>query len=165
MEWIKHIARYVVIMLVQVLLISNLQVLGLCHPYIYIICLLMMPITLPIWAEMIIGALAGLVMDIFCNTMGVHIAACVLLMYLRRIFIPRLVFEPERLNDTIDSNSLGIEAFLKYSIVLTIIHHTTVQLLSAWSFSHIWWTILSSIVSSLVSLVLIFLYDRLRTQK
>jgi rod shape-determining protein MreD len=161
----KNILRFVVLLILQVLLFNHLNGWGLCHPYIYIICLLMMPITLPIWAEMIIGALAGLVMDIFCNTMGVHMAACVLLMYLRRIFIPRLVFEPERLNDTIDSNSLGIEAFLKYSIVLTIIHHTTVQLLSAWSFSHIWWTILSSIVSSLVSLVLIFIYDRLRTQK
>lgn len=165
MEWTKHILRYIIVMLIQVLLFNNLRFLGVCHPYIYILCLLMMPITLPINIELVIGAIVGLIMDIFCNTMGVHMATCVLIMYLRRILIPRLVFEPERLNGTIDSNSLGIEVFLKYSIILTVIHHSSVMFLSAWSLHHFWWTILSIIVSSIVSLSIILLYDRLRVQK
>ena len=72
MDWTKQIVRYVVIMLLQVLLFDQLQLMGICHPYIYVLCLLMMPITLPRISDMLIGAVVGLVMDIFCNSLGVH---------------------------------------------------------------------------------------------
>ena len=67
MEWTKQFGRYIVVMLLQVLLFNQLQLWGICHPYIYILCLMMMPITLPLSVEMIIGAIAGLIMDVFCN--------------------------------------------------------------------------------------------------
>ena len=43
-----------------------------------LLCLLMMPITLPHISDMLIGAMVGLVMDIFCNSLGVHMGACIL---------------------------------------------------------------------------------------
>ena len=83
MEWTKQFGRYIVVMLLQVLLFNQLQLWGICHPYIYILCLMMMPITLPLSVEMIIGAIAGLIMDVFCNSIGIHMAACILLMFIR----------------------------------------------------------------------------------
>ena len=65
MDWIKQIGRYILVMLLQVLLLDQLQLWGACHPYVYILCLLMMPITLPHSVSMVIGAAVGLVMDIF----------------------------------------------------------------------------------------------------
>ena len=61
-------------MVLQVLLINRLQLGGVCHPFIYILPLLTMPITLPRWADMLIGLAAGLLMDVFCNSLGVHAA-------------------------------------------------------------------------------------------
>ena len=69
MEWTKQIGRYIVVMLLQVLLFDQLQLWGVCHPYIYILCLLMMPITLPHSVDMIIGAGVGLIMDTCCNSL------------------------------------------------------------------------------------------------
>ena len=51
-------------MVLQVLLINRLQLGGVCHPFIYILPLLTMPITLPRWADMLIGLAAGLLMDV-----------------------------------------------------------------------------------------------------
>jgi cell shape-determining protein MreD len=65
MDWTKQIGRYILVMALQVLLFDQLQLLGACHPYIYVLCLLMMPITLPHSIDMILGAIAGIIMDIF----------------------------------------------------------------------------------------------------
>ena len=83
MDWTKQFIRYVVVMLLQVLLFDRLQLGGVCHPYIYVLCLLMFPITLPRSVDMLLGAAVGLIMDICCNSLGIHIAACVLLMFIR----------------------------------------------------------------------------------
>lgn len=165
MEWIKQIVQYIAIMFIQVLLIGNLHFMGMCHPYIYIICLMTMPITLSVPIELIIGAIVGFIMDLFLTTPGVHMAACTLLMYLRRSMIPHLVFEPERLTGSIDSSSLGMSGWLQYIAVLTLVHHAMIQILSAWSFHHIGWIILSIIISAFISLVLIILYDLIHTRQ
>ncbi len=159
MEWSKQFVRYVVVMILQVLLFDQLQLWGACHPYIYVLCLLMMPITLPHSASMIIGAAAGLVMDVFCNSLGVHMAACILLMFIRPYLIGAIVNDKDRLNEQISSRAIGTEALIKYVVIGVLIHHLTVFSLAAWSFSHIWFVLLETLVSSIVTILIIIGYN------
>lgn len=159
MEWTKQFVRYVIVMILQVLLFDQLQLWGACHPYIYVLCLLMMPITLPHSASMIIGAAAGLVMDVFCNSLGVHMAACILLMFLRPYLIGAIVNDKDRLNEQISSRAIGTEALIKYVVIGVLIHHLTVFSLAAWSFSHIWFVLLETLVSSIVTILIIIGYN------
>ena len=159
MEWSKQLFRYVVVMILQVLLFDQLQLWGACHPYIYVLCLLMMPITLPHSASMIIGAAAGLVMDVFCNSLGVHMAACILLMFIRPYLIGAIVNDKDRLNEQISSRAIGTEALIKYVVIGVLIHHLTVFSLAAWSFSHIWFVLLETLVSSIVTILIIIGYN------
>lgn len=162
MEWTKQIGRYVVVMLLQVLLFDQLQLWGACHPYIYILCLLMMPITLPHNVDMLIGALVGLVMDVFCNSLGVHTAACILVMFIRPYLIGALVNDKDRLNEQISLRSIGMEALLRYVVIMVIIHHLMVFALAAWSWSHIGFVLLETLVSSLVTILIIIGYNILK---
>ncbi len=162
MEWTKQIGRYVVVMLLQVLLFDQLQLWGACHPYIYILCLLMMPITLPHNVDMLIGALVGLVMDVFCNSLGVHTAACILVMFIRPYLIGALVNDKDRLNEQISLRSIGMEAILRYVVIMVIIHHLMVFALAAWSWSHIGFVLLETLVSSLVTILIIIGYNILK---
>lgn len=162
MAWSKDWIRLLVVMFIQVMLLNQLQFLGICRPYVFIFFLLMMPITLPSWLDLFIGALVGLLMDVACNSLGVHIAACVLLMYLRRPFIRHLVLEYERLNSEISRRTIGTIAFYKYAILLILTYHLVVFLLSAWGFSHIGWILLQTFVSSIVSVALVLGYEALR---
>ena len=162
MDWTKQLGRYVVVMLLQVLLFNQLQLLGACHPYIYILCLLMMPITLPHSVDMIIGAVVGLVMDVFCNSLGIHTAACILLMFIRPYVLGGLVNDKDRLNEQISSHAIGMEAMIKYVVILVVIHHLTVFLVGAWSWHHIGFAILETIVSSIVTLTIIIGYNALK---
>ena len=152
-------------MVLQVLLINQLQLGGVCHPFIYILPLLMMPITLPRWADMLIGLVAGLLMDVFCNSLGVHAAACIMLMYARRHLIPLWVNDTERLTDVISMQTIGIAPFLKYASLLVVAHHLMVFFLTAWTFQLWWYTLLTTLVSSIVSLALILGYAVIEGRK
>jgi len=161
MDWTKQLGRYIVVMLLQVLLFNYLQLWDVCHPYIYIVCLLMMPITLPHTMDMFIGALVGLVMDAFCNSIGIHMASCILLMYVRPYLLGTIVNDKDRLNEQISLRSLGLEATIKYVVILVLLHHLAVFSLSAWSWAHIGFVLLETVVSSIITITLIISYNLL----
>ena len=161
MEWTKQIGRYIVIMVIQVLLLDQLQLWGACHPYAYLLCLLMLPTTLPHSVDMLIGAVVGLVMDIFCNSVGIHMAACVLVMFIRPYILGAIVNDKDRLNEQISVRAIGMEAMLKYVSILVVIHHLAIFLLAAWSWSHIGFVLLETAVSSIVTILLIIGYNSL----
>ena len=162
MDWTKQIGRYILVMALQVLLFDQLQLLGACHPYIYVLCLLMMPITLPHSVDMILGAAAGIIMDIFCNSLGVHTAACILVMFIRPYLIGAIVSDKDRLNEQINLHTIGMEALVKYIVIMVLIHHLTIFLLAAWSWHHIGFVALETIVSSTVTILIIIGYNALK---
>ena len=162
MDWTKQIGRYVLVMVLQVLLFNQLQLWGVCHPYIYVLCLLMMPITLPHCMDMLIGAVVGLIMDIFCNSMGIHTAACILLMFIRPYLLGVIVNDKDRLNEQISLRAVGMEAFAKYVVILVLMHHMTVFLLAAWSWTHIGFVLLETLVSGIITISLIIGYNMLK---
>lgn len=162
MDWTKQLGRYVIVMLLQVLLFDQLQLWGVCHPYIYILCLLMLPITLPHSIDMVIGAIIGLIMDVFCNSLGVHTASCILIMFIRPYLIGAIVNDKDRLNEQISLRAIGMEAMIKYVVILVIIHHLVVFSLAAWSWHHIGFILLETLVSSIVTISIIIGYNALR---
>ena len=162
MDWTKQFGRYVVVMLLQVLLFDQLQLWGACHPYIYILCLLMLPITLPHSVDMLIGAVVGLVMDIFCNSLGIHTASCILLMFVRPYLLGVIVNDKDRLNEQIHLRTLGMEAFIKYVVILVFIHHLMVFSLAAWSWHHIGFVLLETVVSGVITCFIIIGYNILK---
>ncbi len=162
MDWTKQLIRYIIVMLLQVLLFNQLQLWGACHPYIYVLCLLMMPITLSHSASMIIGAGAGLIMDVFCNSLGVHMAACILLMFIRPYLIGLIVNDKDRLNEQISLRAIGMEALIKYVVILVLIHHLTVFMLAAWSWQHFGFVLLETLVSSMITISILIGYNALK---
>ena len=162
MDWTKQIGRYVVIMLLQVLLFDQLQLWGICHPYIYVLCLLMMPITLSHSADMLIGAAAGLIMDIFCNSLGIHTAGCILIMFIRPYLLGAIVNDKDRLNEQISLHAVGMEALIKYVVILVVLHHFVIFSLAAWSWCHLGFVLMETIVSSIITIAIIMGYNILR---
>lgn len=162
MDWTKQLVRYIVIMLLQVLIVNPLQLWSVCHPYIYILCLIMMPITLPLSVDMIIGAAVGLIMDICCNSLGIHTAACILIMFVRPYLIEAFVNDMDRLNEQISLRAIGMEALIKYVVILVILHHLTVFSLAAWSWSHTGFVLLETFVSSILTIMFIMVYNILK---
>lgn len=157
----KTIIRYIVLMFLQVMLLNHLQLWGLCHPYLYVLVLLMMPIRHAVVLDLLIGAAVGLTMDLFCNTPGVHMSACVLMAYLRRRLLPHVVFEPERLQGDISIATIGDRPFLQLTAVLVAQHHLMVFLIGAWNIHLVGFALLQTVVSGLLTWLLVAMYNAL----
>jgi len=54
-----------------------------------------------------------------------------------------------------------MEAFLKYMVILVVIHHLTVFMLAAWSISHIGFVLMETGVSGFITCILILGYNAL----
>ena len=106
-DWLKYISICILLLFLQVLLFDNLHWLGLVHPFIYIWAIILLPIELPRWAQMLIGATVGMVMDLFTHAPGIHMAGCVMIAYLRLITNP---LDDESFKRTVNYPSRGIGA-------------------------------------------------------
>lgn len=157
--WRDNILRFIVLLLLQLLLINNLHFLGLCHPCFYILFLILLPQTMPRWVELLIGFATGLIMDIACNSLGVHSSACTMLAFVRPIFLNKLSLDKKQVLSEPSIQSLGFMVYLKMVLFLVFLHHTIVFSLSAFTWNNWWITLLQICVSSIVTTGLIILYD------
>ncbi len=159
---VENIIRFFACFVLQVLLLNNLQFWGLCSPAVYILFLIALPVSLPRWAEMLIGFATGLLMDLFCNTFGIHAAACILLSYLRPLLIKAFVADNERLLGTLTMASVGFVTYLRIVATLVVIHHTVLFALEAFSFHNWWITFAQIVISSAVTIGLILGVEAIR---
>ena len=124
-EILKNIVRFVFLVLLQGLILNEVNLWqGMAIPYLYIMFLLMLPLETPRWLELIIGFILGLTIDMFTNTLGIHASACVLIAYIRPLYLkgiaPRDVYEYVQRPGIQD---FGLTWFIKYASVLILIHH------------------------------------------
>jgi uncharacterized membrane protein len=83
-------------------------------------------------------------------------------MFLRPYILGTLVNDKDRLNEQITLHVLGMETMLKYVTILVLIHHLSVFLLAAWSWAHIGFVLLETLVSSIVTIIVIIVYNALK---
>ena len=162
MNWLKYIGILVLLLFLQVFLLDNLHWLGLVHPFVYLWAILMLPIELPRWLQMLIGAAIGMIMDLFTHAPGIHMAGCVMAAYLRPLLVAGYVQDIDRLKGAITINVIGMGNYLRLLAVIVVVHHTIVFLLEAFTFAHFGYTLLQIILSSLLSFAFILMFEHLR---
>ena len=157
MKYLIEILKIIVFLFLQILVFNNLHFLNLCYPYVYVAALITL-VVLPRWAELLVGCVVGVLMDICCSTPGVNMAACLLVSYLRPVMLAHLVQDYERIAGEINASSIGVAPFLKLAVILCLVHHAVIFLLDAWTLSTFGLTMLRWIVSSAFSLLFILMY-------
>jgi hypothetical protein len=76
--------------------------------------------------------------------------------------IGAIINDKDRLNEQISLRAIGLEALIKYVVILVFIHHMMVFSLAAWSWDHIGFVLLETLVSSLLTIAVIIGYNLLR---
>jgi rod shape-determining protein MreD len=141
----NNIIRFVVIMALQIFFFNDAYVQGsttvganaLLKPQFYILFILMLPITLHKNLTLRIAFVTGIIMDIFCNTYGLHASACVLLGLLRPFLIDRFFQTKLKVNNKFLTPSLavmGFRNFFIYTITSTVIYNIYFYIIRTWSF-------------------------------
>ena len=130
-----------------------------CHPFIYVLILLVLPPVFPTLIDMIIGATIGIIADSFYNTPGVHLAACVFIMFIRRYLIQDNPIQVERISERISSDNIGRHRFRKYVLLSVILHHFPIFFMNMGSFYHTYKVALQILFSCLFTISFILFYD------
>jgi len=149
---VRNIVRFLVVILFQVLVMDNVMINGYMIPYVYLLFILLMPFETPRWTQLILGFLLGFGIDLFLNTPGMHTAATVLVAFIRPYLLDLLA--PR---DGYDTDSFprihyyGFLWFLKYTLIIVVIHHFLLFYLEVFQLKDFLSTLLRVILSSILS--------------
>ncbi len=155
---IKNIARFFLLVALQVLLFNNIQFSGYINPYVYILFIMSLPFGTPRWLVLILSFILGMSIDMFSDSAGIHAAACTFMGY-SRSYILSLV-KPRDDYDESKSPSIkdmGFAWFITYAAILTVLHHFVYFYMEVFRFSEIFSVLLRVILSSIFSLLIIII--------
>lgn len=160
--WIREIGRLLLILVLQVLLFNHMHIAIWGFPLVYILFLINLSPRLPKWAELLIGGAIGIIMDIWYSSLGIHMAACVTIAFIRPLLLANMVQDIERIKDNVKGITIGTLEYAKIVVILTIIHHFIVFALEAWNWSQWWIVLLQTLISSAMTITILLGYDRLK---
>lgn len=162
---IKYILLFVILVLLQVLVLNRISIFGYGVPFIYIYFVLKLPLGSNRSLTSFLGFLIGFTIDLFCNTPGLNAAAATLIGFISRP-VQSLFFTVDDYNDDHipGLSSLGF-AFMKYAILLTVVHHVFLISIEAFSYFNPKILLLRMAVSIILTSLLIFAFEGFSLKK
>ncbi len=161
---VKGLLTFLLLAILQVFFFNNFMFLGYMNPYVYISFILFLPANISRSYALILAFMLGWTIDIFENSGGVHIAATVLIAYLRPLILRMIGRGQAADSKDLKFSELRLASLITYLLLSIFIHHFTISLLEAFNFDYLWIVIRRSLVSSIFSsaFILIFYFLGLR---
>ena len=155
---IINLLRFVLLVFMQVFLLKNITLYNLSTPYLYILFILLLPFETPNLLLFLLAFILGITVDAFYNTPGLHAAACVVLAFVRVLFISITVQKDGFDNEPEPSLSLmGFRWFFTYALVLTVLHHFFLFNLEVFRLDEIQYTLSRVVLSSIFTVFLMLM--------
>ncbi|RYG43635.1 MAG: rod shape-determining protein MreD [Chitinophagaceae bacterium] len=156
---IVNVIRWFLMLFVQIFLLKNMGFYDLSTPFIYVLFLLLLPFGLPNILLYLLAFGTGLTLDAFYDTLGVHTTACVVLAFVRTLFISVTVTRESFDEPEPTLGNMGFKWFVLFALVCILSHHLMVFILEAFKFSEISYTLVRCLLSSLFTFCLILLTE------
>lgn len=157
-EIIKTVLRCLLLVILQVLIIQNINLTGYIILLPYVMAILILPFETNKLIVLFAAFLLGVFVDYFYDSSGLHATACTVMgfsrHYVLKYIAPRDGYDVG-VRPTVED--MGLEWFLRYAGTLVLIHHFVLFYLEIFRFSEFFWTLLRVILSSMGTLLLIYL--------
>ena len=148
---------FITLVLVQVLIFNQVQFSGFFNPYVYVLFIILLPLSTPRYAVLILAFLLGLTIDIFSNSLGIHSAATVFVAYVRPLIIRIISNREDDKSDFPGLNQNKLSWFISYVLLMVLLHHTVLFYLEVYTFVNFLNTLYRVILSSIFSIIIIVL--------
>lgn len=160
---IIQVISFFIYLLYQVLILKNIVLFNTAFCFLYVAYLFFLPVDTNNLVLMIVGLLMGICIDMFYDSIGLHAAACVFVMYVRNYYLSAIT--PQGGYDSSATPSIatnGIQWFLIYTFPLVFLHHAVLFYIEAGGFDMFWFTlwkiITSAIFTTVVTVIVQFLF-------
>lgn len=157
---LANIARFILLLAAQVIIFNNMDFWGFISPYPYILFIMLYPVDGNKLGLLSASFLLGLIMDMFCNSGGVHAASCLILAYSRPAIF-KFSFGLSYEYQTIKINDVLTPERFSFILISVVIHHVVLFVLEIW-FASFWGIILRTVCSTvftiILSIILIYIF-------
>lgn len=148
-----HISRFVLLVLLQVLIFNHINFMGYINPYVYILFIVLYPITNNRQLFIFLSFLLGLAVDIFSDSGGIHAAACVTIAYVRPLFL-KFSFGTSYEHQTLRIGTSEMGQRISYFTIIILLHHIVLFSLEVFNTSKILLIIKKSLFSGIFTLIM-----------
>jgi hypothetical protein len=157
---------FIAYILIQVLFLRKVILFDYAFCFIYIGAVLLIPNDFNTSLKLIISFVAGLTVDVFYNTHGLHAAATVAVAFVRNPLASTL-FSARGLENEINYslNGMGLGRFTRYVLIMVSIHHIALFSIEAGTKQLFWVTLLKIVFSVIFSTFIIVLAQFLQKNR
>jgi len=153
----KYSLMFLVFVLIQVLILNQIQLGGFLIPYMYILFILLLPVSTPGYLIVLLSFFTGLTVDLFLNSPGIHASATLFMSIFRGSLIKSISKKEENANDFPGLKQNGIRWFLTYIFIMVVIHHIFLFYMEVFTLNNFLFTLFRSLLSSIFTIIIIVL--------
>jgi len=159
-SWLKNSVFFAILVLLQVWVFNQVHLFGLIIPLPYIYFLLKLSNkanrnVVVLWAFFL-----GLTIDVFNNTAGINALATTVVGFFR-YYVLQLMVSREEEAIVPSTKTMGVSGFIRYALILVLLHHTILFVTEAFSMYSPGLMVLKILGSSVLSLLLILAFELL----
>lgn len=152
-ETLVNIARFITLVLVQVLILNHINFLGYINPYLYPLFILVFPLTGNKSLLIILSFILGLTIDIFSDSGGIHAAASVFIAWIRPVVLKYSFGVSYQLN-TLKISTAPLPKQIVYIISMVLFHHLVLFSMEIFNVNQILLVLKSTLFSGIFSVIL-----------
>ena len=156
----KNIGRFVLLMLLQLLVLNNVYLGGYVMPMLYVLFILMLPTSMKRIPLLLAAFGTGLLVDIMSGSLGFHALACTVVAMVRIWFADRILTRGENIViSTPGIYSVTPQYFISYTLLLLSLFYLVFYTMEVFSFRGFGGVLLATICSTLVTAILVVVYQ------
>ena len=148
-----NIARFILLLAAQILIFNNINFLGYINPYPYLLFIILYPVNGNKYGLLAASFFLGIIMDMFCNSGGVHAAACIVLAFYRP-YIFKFSFGLSYEYQTVRLNDVLTPERFSFILIAVVIHHFVLFLLEIFKLAFILEILLKTLLSTIFTIIL-----------
>lgn len=156
-----NIARFFLLLAAQILIFNNINFFGYLNPFPYVLFIILYPVNGNKSGLLLASFLLGIMLDMFCNSGGVHAAASVSLAYLRPTFF-KFSFGVSYEYQTVKINDKLTPERFSFILISIITHHFILFILETFRlnffFNILIQTIFCTVFTLVISIIIIYLF-------
>lgn len=156
-----NIARFFLLLAAQVLIFNSINFFGYLNPFPYVLFIILYPVNGNKSGLLLASFLLGIMLDMFCNSGGVHAAASVSLAYLRPTFF-KFSFGVSYEYQTVKINDKLTPERFSFILISIVTHHFILFILETFRlnffFNILIQTIFCTVFTLVISIIIIYLF-------
>lgn len=159
---IEYALLFLVLVLLQIFLFSNLELSVYLNPLIYIAFIILLPIEAAPVLVLGLGLLTGVVMDATLGAAGLNTLATLPVAFLRGVLL-RLTCSKDSVSDggVPSVRRLGVMGFMRYVVVAVLLHSIIYFTMECATFDLFHLTLLRTLVSGLVTVGVVYFTSKI----